>query len=145
MVKTCKKCGEIKELELFAKGAKYADGRRGTCKSCHAAYMKKYYENNYDQVLKNRRLNGKSDPNWKRHKITEEHFSSMISLFDGKCHACKVNDAVNIDHDHNCCETSRSCGKCVRGVLCHHCNSALGLLKDDREKILKLLKYVDSF
>lgn len=141
-MKTCKKCGEIKELDLFAKGAKYTDGRRNTCKKCHSNYMTQYYKDNPEKIHFSRTA---PKQNWRRHRITEDYFNSMISLFDGKCHSCKTNTAVNIDHDHNCCEASRSCGKCVRGVLCHHCNSALGLLKDDKEKILNLLKYVDSF
>lgn len=42
-----------------------------------------------------------------------------------------------IDHDHI---TGH-----VRGILCHHCNSALGLLKEDNEKILALLLYNRNF
>lgn len=141
-MKTCNKCGETKDLDLFAKGSKYVGGRRNTCKKCHSNYMTQYYKDNPEKIHFSRTA---PKQNWRRHRISEEYFNSMINLFDGKCHSCKINNATNIDHDHSCCETNRSCGKCVRGVLCHHCNSALGLLKDDRNKILNLLKYVDSF
>ena len=38
-----------------------------------------------------------------------------------------------IDHNHTTGE--------IRGILCHHCNSALGLLKEDENRILALLQY----
>jgi hypothetical protein len=34
---------------------------------------------------------------------------------------------IYVDHDHGCCRAkNRSCGKGVRGLLCHGCNIALG-------------------
>ena len=32
---------------------------------------------------------------------------------------------MNIDHDRGCCNRDGSCGKCVRGALCHKHNTAL--------------------
>jgi hypothetical protein len=33
-----------------------------------------------------------------------------------------------VDHDHDCC-SGRSCGRCVRGLLCTSCNTGLGQLE----------------
>jgi hypothetical protein len=141
-MKVCVKCGEEKPLDLFAKGKSYKDGRRGTCKKCHTAYVTNYYNNNPDKKAEKVRMNSGKDFNWKRHHITKETFDEMVSKFDGKCHACKINNATNIDHDHNCCSGNRSCGKCVRGILCHNCNTALGLVKDSKETLNKLIEYL---
>lgn len=61
-----------------------------------------------------------------------------------KCDACgRITDKLVIDHDHSCCPSRvKACGNCVRGVLCHPCNKALGFLEDDPEKIIALLEYL---
>jgi hypothetical protein len=47
-----------------------------------------------------------------------------------------------VDHDHRCCSGATSCGKCVRGLLCWHCNAAAGLLSDQSERIFGLAEYM---
>lgn len=38
-------------------------------------------------------------------------------------------DGPVIDHAHTCCEGRRSCGSCIRGMLCNGCNMALGAVE----------------
>jgi hypothetical protein len=141
-VKICSKCNEKKELMLFAKGKRYKDGRRNVCKKCHTAYVTAYYNNNPEKKAAKNKMNSVYQNNWIRHRISEERYNQLLNLHNGKCHSCKDKMAVSIDHDHNCCNQARSCGQCVRGVLCNQCNSALGLLQENKKKIQGLLDYI---
>lgn len=63
--------------------------------------------------------------------LTEETFAQLLEIQENACAMCREpleeGQGRHIDHDHACCPVSlRSCGKCVRGILCHTCNIALG-------------------
>lgn len=56
--------------------------------------------------------------------LTREEYQRIMS---GPCGICGQRVArMHMDHDHNCCPGTRTCGKCIRGVLCHRCNLGLG-------------------
>jgi hypothetical protein len=100
------------------------------------------------QNSRRKRLNSELgyDPRrFKRHHITKQEYDTLLSKYDGKCWICFDSEAINIDHDHSCCSGSYSCGKCVRGILCNGCNTAIGLMKDQEHIISSALNYVKSF
>lgn len=146
ITKICQKCDVEKNLDEFCKDKKYANGRRGTCKKCHSDYMIQYYEKNKDKKNLKNKMNSKPRPAWKRHNMTEIFWNQMLNKYQGLCHACKERPAYAIDHDHDCCKGSHSkCGECIRGILCTQCNTALGLLKEDKKYIIGLGDYIKSF
>ena len=66
-----------------------------------------------------------------RYGMTQEDFDKLLQAQGYVCGMCRQQfregQAICIDHDHACCqEEKRSCGKCVRGLLCLPCNTALG-------------------
>lgn len=66
--------------------------------------------------------------------LTPERFDEMLAEQGNACAMCrepfKEGRPIVVDHDHSCCDTKlRSCGKCVRGLLCHPCNIALGQIE----------------
>lgn len=48
-MKTCKWCGQSKDLTAFYKASTSKDGRQSHCKECHNQYSKIKYYNNHDE------------------------------------------------------------------------------------------------
>lgn len=73
--------------------------------------------------------------------ITAAQWQDMFDAQGGKCGICKKatgsggGKRLAVDHDHNCCPGKRSCGKCVRGLLCASCNQKVGFYEDYKEEI----------
>lgn len=65
---------------------------------------------------------------------------ALLIKQNGRCALCggppTKNGKLDIDHDHKA-------GK-VRGLLCHKCNYALGLLQDDSGLLLKASNYLEG-
>jgi hypothetical protein len=67
----------------------------------------------------------------KSYGLTRADFDRLLEAQGHACGMChepfQDGQLIHIDHDHACCpEKNRSCGKCIRGFLCHTCNIALG-------------------
>lgn len=62
------------------------------------------------------------------HGVTVAFILELQGVTEPECAACGSQDFLKIDHDHDCCPSSYGCPKCVRGYLCHQCNTAEGLL-----------------
>lgn len=60
------------------------------------------------------------------------------------CGLMRSNDRqLAVDHDHACCAGKRSCGKCVRGLLCLSCNTTLGINNDDPARLRAAADYLE--
>jgi hypothetical protein len=75
----------------------------------------------------------------------------MLEEQGGVCKICKsspaedAKKAFSVDHDHSCCPGQKTCGKCIRGIICNACNTALGLLKENVETMQAMQDYVTNF
>lgn len=86
----------------------------------------------------------------KKYSLSIDDYHKMLEEQNFACKVCNKKDTtfrkrLSVDHDHECCPGEGSCGRCVRGLLCHHCNAALGNVKDDIEILNKLIQYLKNF
>jgi hypothetical protein len=69
---------------------------------------------------------------WYRDKLVEQ--SGICALCKHLSHHHGTIQRLQVDHNHECCDLhTKSCGKCLRGLLCADCNILLSYL----EKFLK--------
>jgi hypothetical protein len=84
--------------------------------------------------------------NLKRFGLTPEQYIDLANAQNNVCKICgkeeKQNRRLSVDHDHSCCSDQTSCGKCIRGLLCSHCNKVLGLVNDNIETLKKMIEYL---
>lgn len=131
-MKLCRKCKQELPVENFNRLASKADGLNPVCRQCA-----------------NRRANKLV---WK-FNITEEEYDRLLEKQNGVCAVCERPEALiirgkvvnlGVDHDHACCPGKRSCGKCVKGLLCSTCNGYVELCRRNPRLLKRLRKYIDQ-
>lgn len=124
-MRVCNVCGEEKPLADFHKWARGEITLK--CKACYRAVQRAKYLENIDV----RRARNKLYDATRRYGITLEQRTAIFDRQAGRCALCRAQfgpEIACVDHDHNCCPGRGSCGRCVRGLLCRKCNTALGTL-----------------
>lgn len=86
-----------------------------------------------------------------KHGMTVEQYDALLAAQGGGCALCgttepkgRGGERFHVDHDHACCPGQRSCGKCVRALLCAHCNVGLGSFGDDPERLREAARYIEA-
>lgn len=82
---------------------------------------------------------------FKNYGVTPEMYDQALK---NGCEICGViADTLHVDHDHKCCPSrsngkTRTCGECVRGFLCGPCNRAIGMMRDDADRLMAAARYL---
>lgn len=123
---------------------RYRDANRERVRELTREQTKRWRQENAHKLPEiNRRQN------LRRKGLTPEQFDTILAAQNYGCAICGAkepggNGNFRVDHDHACCGGSSSCGRCVRGLLCNGCNSALGHMKDNAESLRKAADYLDA-
>ena len=136
-MKICTRCLATKDESQFSKHKYGKEGLRSWCKEC------------CNQVSKEIRIGRNRDFSLRaKHNISEKQYLDLLEKQGGVCAACGGSDPQSrwnvfaVDHDHACCPGSKSCGLCIRGLLCYTCNIALGNVSDSISRLEQLIKYL---
>jgi hypothetical protein len=164
--KACKTCKEVKPPEAFyiinkpAVRQHLGPGRQPHCIICHnkrvserkrvagEAWHKKENFRKMKWINENRERHDKTSLSSRLKRlfnITLEDYDNMLKSQNGTCAICKQTETkmnkflgipkrLAVDHCH-------MTGK-VRGLLCFHCNSSIGKLKDSVELLQNAIEYL---
>lgn len=99
-----------------------------------------------DHYKKNPRPPEKSADMHYRHRygLTLERRAQMVADQGGLCYLCDEplptdTRKIHTDHDRSCCPgKKKSCGSCVRGIACEGCNTGIGSLGDDPDRMRRV-------
>ena len=126
----CSRCLRWLRLEAFRTRGGTEGSYRSHCREC----LKIRERNRPPRDERKRSLQ-------RNYGLTVEWYEKTLAAQGGGCAICGRLDPCSragvfeVDHDHRCCPGPRSCGRCVRGLLCRHCNGKLGWLEPRWEAI----------
>lgn len=134
--RVCRVCGVEKIIKKFRKYRnRDISARRKSCRSCE--YDKEKQVPGFKDRAKFYKIKAS-------YGLSKEDYNLMIVAQGGLCALCgrtPTESGFSVDHDHSCCDSPRSCGKCVRSLLCRPCNSLLGILENNG-MLEKVIRYI---
>jgi len=139
-MKMCTVCKVAKPFEDFYDGYKAKKQRdvanrkylHSRCKECDHARVRIYHKDNKAKVTKRQLISHRR----RLYGLNEEEYNNMILSQNNLCAICnKPSDkTLHIDHDH-------ATGM-VRGLLCHTCNTGIGMLQEDLIILNRAIEYL---
>jgi hypothetical protein len=131
-MKVCTKC-KLEQPEDNFYEIKSSGKRHGSCKTC----VKKRSKESSEKLGRRHRKN--IELQW-HYGITIEDYERMMEECNSQCVCGKTKgrsnrEALHVDHCHDT--------GLIRGLLCHSCNRAIGLVNDP-QLLRKLADYLES-
>lgn len=136
----CTRCRELLDIGMFDKNAASKSGIHPWCKSCRRESRREYYKREPKRA--------KTSATWagikSKYGLTRAEYEAMHERQGGACAICRrvQSRRLSVDHDHACCPGAKSCGECVRALLCTNCNSMIGLADDNVDRLDEAIAYL---
>lgn len=126
--------------EVRARGREKARARRAADPERAREIDRQRWFRDQEKIRARNRAVGPAKRLKSQHGMTPEQWAEMWIAQMGRCYLCgdelpRDRKQVHIDHDHTCCAPNTSCRYCRRGLACGDCNTAIGLLRDDPDRM----------
>lgn len=163
-MKICSECKIEKNFHCFGKDKYNKDGYCYACKECRNAQLREYNKKNpeirkkiNDSFIDYRKEYYSDEERKRKYKsnclkrtfgIDIDEYEKMLSNQSGVCKICnnvetakpsnsnKTEKCLSVDHCHKT-------GK-IRGLLCSFCNAALGMAKENKEILARMILYLEE-
>lgn len=127
-IATCTKCLATKRSAAFPIESATPNGLSKWCKECHAeARSRRLYQIDVNAL-------------W----VKQSGCCAVCN--DSMLPKGRESLSMVVDHNHQCCPSTKTCGKCVRGLIHRLCNKVVGDLEDPEfHRVAELArKYLNS-
>ena len=144
-----------KPISSFCKSRNTSDGLNVICRAHASRHTAEWQRENREKAKeKYRRFHARhperrreTHAKW-RYKITPQRYDQMLKDQGGVCaiclRPCSTGLRLAVDHDRSCCPGLKSCGQCIRGLLCRDCNTTLGKMLDSVESLARAITYLNK-
>lgn len=134
----CSKCKQVKDLNKFHKDVRNKSGKRSNCISCDKIAAKIWKEKNKKHIAE---YNTKYKRQY-NYGLANEDYEVLLENQKYRCAVCNIHKddlkrGLVVDHCH-------ATGK-YRGLLCHHCNVAIGMLKESEDNFMAAISYLRNY
>ena len=81
-----------------------------------------------------------------KYGLSSGRYEELLTDQSGTCAICRQvpKGYLHVDHDHSCCPGEKTCGQCVRGLLCTNCNKGLGCFQDSPLNLTNAANYLTN-
>lgn len=143
--KRCSLCKRSRFIKHFYKNYATGRGLQARCKFCTKKQNDKWRKENRSRMLflqkkwhqrnlkRCKQLNARSHVQ-RSYGLTPEEHKILRKKQKNRCAVCRRKAKLFVDHCHS--------SKKVRGLLCRHCNSALGFSRENPRILQKLIRYL---
>lgn len=131
--KVCSRCKASFPLGDFYKNKQHSSGYKSACKKCSSKDFRKWRHSNIEEIRKQDRVTYYV----RKYGMDKNKALALVQDRTGLCEICNSEVELVVDHNHTTGQ--------VRGMICSHCNSALGYSRESPLILQEIISYLEKY